>query len=123
MTQEEHAAVMAKLTAVQTEADALEQLVRDNINLARKYNQARAEAANKRTALLESAEPLRKAIEQHNIEAAAEQNKRRIAEAEANAAKAKAAAEQAAAEEAAKPKLEDVMRELAELKAKVEGQK
>ena len=121
LTEAEYTAAVAKLTEVQTEADALEQVVRDSINLARKYNAARAEAANKRTALLDSAEPLRKAVEQHRIEVAAKQNEERKAQAEANAAKAREVAEKAKAEEAAKPKLEDVMRELAELKAKVEG--
>lgn len=121
LTDQEYTEAMARLTAGDTEAAALEQVVRDNINLARKHNHLRAEATHKKTALLESLEPLRQAVNQHNIGVAAERNAKRIAEAEANAARARAEAERVAAEEVCKPKLEDVMRELAELKAKVEG--
>lgn len=109
MTPQEYAAATAKLAAVNAEADALEQQVRDCINVAKEHSQKALEyvalrkaKTNARTKLLEENEPLRKAVEQHNIEAAAEQNKQRQAEAEANAAKSREAAEQAKAEEAAK---------------------
>lgn len=111
MTPEEYTSAMARLTEGDTEAAGLEQVVRDHINKAREHNQARAVAANKRTALLHSLEPLRQSVNQHNNAVAAEQNKRRIAEAEENARKA---AEKQAAEKSELDKLREENTKLAE---------
>jgi hypothetical protein len=107
MTPDEYTAAAARVSAAKAEIDALEQQMRDCINVSKEHSQKALEyvamrkaKANQRTKLEEEIAPAVAAINQHNIEVAAEQNKRRQAEAEANAAKAKEQAEAKAKAEA-----------------------
>lgn len=86
MTNEEYLSAQAQLTAVETEAAALQQQVRDYIDKAREFNDARRATDLKRTALLKSAEPLRQLVAAHVAELKQQAVAKVKAEAEAKAA-------------------------------------
>lgn len=116
MTDNEFTEAQGRLAEVDTEVAALDQAIRDCIEKAREFNEARRAHSNKRTAILKAAEPTRIAVQQHVAELKRRHNEKVRAEAEA---RAKAEAE-AKAKLPPEPTVADLMKTVEELKAELE---
>lgn len=113
MTDSELIEAQGRLAEVDTEVAAIDQSIRDCIDKAREFNDARHDFQRKRTAILKSSDDMRKRVVEALVERKRIANEKARAEAEARA--------KAEADSRAKlPTVDELMKTVEELKAKLD---